>query len=69
MTTVSLDEKQFKDLLKQTLIELFEERGELFSTILAEALENIGLANAIHEGRGNDFMSRSEIDAILEGKT
>ena len=67
MNTVSLDEKQFKDLLKQTLLELFEERGELFSTILAEALENVGLANAIREGRDNDFMSRSEVDAILEG--
>ena len=67
MTTVSLDEKQFKDLLKQALVELFEERRELFSAIVSEALEDIGLANAIREGRKNDFMSREEIDAILEG--
>jgi len=67
MTTVSLDEKQFKILLKQTLIELFEERHELFSAIVAEALEDIGLANAIREGRKNDFMSEEEIQAILTG--
>jgi hypothetical protein len=67
MATVSLDEKQFKDLLKQTLVELFEERQDIFSAIVAEALEDIGLANAIREGRKNDFMSREEIDAILEG--
>jgi len=67
MTTVSLDEKQFKILLKQTLIELFEERHDIFSAIVAEALEDIGLANAIREGRKNDFMSKEEIQAILAG--
>jgi len=67
MSTISLDEKQFKKLLKQTLIELFEERQELFSAIVAEALEDVGLANAIRKGRADDFISREEINAILEG--
>jgi hypothetical protein len=67
MTTISLDEKQFKVLLKQTLIELFEERHDLFSAIVAEALEDIGLANAIREGRKNDFVSEEEVRSILAG--
>ena len=67
MTTVSLDEKQFKILLKQTLIELFDERRDIFSAIVTEALEDIGLANAIREGRKNDFMSKEEIQSILAG--
>ncbi|MBU2610947.1 MAG: hypothetical protein KJ606_08395 [Chloroflexi bacterium] len=67
MTTVSLNEKEFKIMLKQTLVELFEERRDLFSTIVAEALEDIGLANAIREGRKNDFMSKEEIQSILAG--
>jgi hypothetical protein len=67
MTTVSLDEKQFKILLKQTLIELFDERRDIFSAIVAEALEDIGLATAIREGRKNDFMSEAEIQSILKG--
>ncbi|MBM3182100.1 MAG: hypothetical protein FJZ86_17410 [Chloroflexi bacterium] len=67
MTTVSLDEKQFKILLKQTLIELFDERRDILSAIVAEALEDIGLANAIREGRKNDYMSKEEIQAILAG--
>ncbi len=67
MTTVSLDEKQFKILLKQTLIELFDERRDIFSAIVAEALEDIGLANAIREGRKNDFVNKEEINAILAG--
>lgn len=67
MATVSLDEKQFKVLLKQTLIELFDERRDIFSDIVAEALEDIGLANAIREGRKNDFVNKEEINAILAG--
>ncbi|MBA4379290.1 MAG: hypothetical protein C0393_01130 [Anaerolinea sp.] len=67
MTTLSLNEKQFKVLLKQTMIELFEERHDIFSAIVAEALEDIGLANAIREGRKNDFVSEEEIRAILAG--
>jgi hypothetical protein len=67
MTTISLDEKQFKVLLKQTLIELFEERRDIFSAIVAEALEDLGVANAIQEGRRNDFMDREEIETILAG--
>lgn len=65
MTTVSLDEKQFKTLLKQTLIELLEERRDIFSDIVAEALEDIGLANAIRKGRKNNYTSNEEIQAIL----
>lgn len=65
MATISLDEKQFKILLKQTLIELIDERSDLFSAIVAEALEDIGLANAIRKGRKNDFISREEIQSIL----
>lgn len=67
MTTISLDEQQFKNLLKEALIELFEERQDLFSAIVAEAIEDIGLAKAIREGRKNDFVDKEKIDAVLEG--
>jgi len=68
VSNITLDEKQFKLLLKETLVELFEERSDIFSAIFVEALEDIGLANAIREGRKNDFVSKEEIDVILAGK-
>jgi len=67
MTIATLDEKQFKILLKEAIVELFEERQEVFAAIVAEAIEDIGLANAIREGRKNDFVSKEEIAAILAG--
>jgi len=67
MATVSLNEKEFKIMLKQALVELFEERRDIFSAIVVDALEDIGLANAIREGRNNDFISKEEIQSILAG--
>jgi hypothetical protein len=67
MANISLDENQFKILLKQTLIELFEERRDMFSAIVVEALEEIGLANAIREGRKNEFVSEEDIQTVLRG--
>jgi hypothetical protein len=67
MTAITLEEKQLKALLKQAIIELFQERQDLLSETLAEALEEIGLVNAIQEGRKDDFVSEEEIRAILTG--
>jgi hypothetical protein len=67
MSIANLDEKQFKVLLKEAMLELFEERQEVFAAMIAEAIEEIGLANAIREGRKNDFVSKEEIEAILGG--
>ena len=67
MATVSLDEKQFKALLKQTLIELFEERQDLFSAIVIEALEDVGLVNAMHEAEDSEAVSEEEVMKTLKG--
>lgn len=67
MTIATLDEKQFKVLLKEAIVELFEERQDVFAAIVAEVIEDIGLAHAIREGRKNDFVNKEEIDAILAG--
>ncbi len=69
MTTVSLDEKQFKSLMKQAMLELFEERSDLFSAIILEAIEDIGLANAIRQGRKNELVDEEVVEAILEGRS
>jgi len=39
----------------------------LFSEIIQEALEEVGLANAILESRKDDFVHEENIFAILDG--
>ncbi|MCB0231515.1 MAG: hypothetical protein KDH08_02305 [Anaerolineae bacterium] len=65
---LTLNEVQAKSLLKEIVLELVQERRDWFSEIMVEALEEIGLANAIQEGRQDQFVDEEQIMAILEGQ-
>ena len=66
MTTAVLTREQTKDLLRDVLIELLEERKSEFHELIVEAIEEVALANAIRAGRKNEFVSEDEIRAVLE---
>lgn len=66
---LTINETKAKELLKEVIIELAQERRDLFFEIILEAIEEIGLANAIREGRQNEFVSEESIAVILEGRT
>lgn len=66
---LTINERQTKELLKEVIIELIKEKRDLFLEIILEAIEEIGLANAIREGRQNEFVSKDRILAIIEGQT
>ncbi len=65
---MTLSEEKTKELLTEILIEMIQKKREVFYEIILEALEEIGLANAIAETREDDFVSEDEIFDILEGK-
>jgi hypothetical protein len=67
MSTISVEELYLKDLLKQAILELVQERRDLFQDILVEALEDLALARAIEEGESTEVVSKVEILQILEG--
>ena len=66
---LTIDERQAKELLKDVLIELIEEKRDLFFEIMLAAIEEIGLANAIRKGRQNEFVSEERVLAILKGQS
>ena len=65
---LSIDEAQTKELLKEVVLELITERRGEFYEIIVEAMEEIGLAQAIREGRRDEFVSEEQITAILVGQ-
>jgi hypothetical protein len=65
--TLSLNDEQTKVLLTEVMVELIQTRRDLMRDIVIEALEEIGLASAISEGRKNDFVSEDEVFSILNG--
>jgi hypothetical protein len=62
---LTVSEEEAKALFKEALVELLEERRDLFLDVLAEAIEEVGLASAIQEGRKNEFVDEEQILAIL----
>jgi len=64
----SLNDAKLKALLKETLVELLEERREEFSDLLLEALEDMALSRAIREGEDTGLVDKKEILKIIAGR-
>ena len=65
MSFAAQDLSALKALLKSAIVEVLEERGDLIQELLVDALEDIGLANAISEGDGTANVSREGILEII----
>jgi hypothetical protein len=63
---LTVNEEKMKELLKDVMIEMIREKRELFHEIIIDAIEEVGLANAIKEGRKDNFVSEKRIMKILE---
>ena len=63
---LTLSDEKTKELLTEIITEMIRQKKEIFYEIVLEALEEVGLANAIAEGRKNDFVSENKIFEILE---
>jgi len=64
--SINIDESKVKTLFKEALIELMEENQELVSSILVDALEDIGLSRAIEQEEESKTVDRDEIFKILK---
>lgn len=64
--SVNLDEQRVKELLKQAMAELLEERKDYFYDLFAEVMEDAALANAIQAGERSDEVDRAEVFQILD---
>ncbi len=63
-----LDERKIKELMKEALVEVLEDRKEVIYDILSEVIEDIALAHAIREGETTEPVSKQEVLDILEGR-
>ena len=66
LMTLTIDEQNMKRLLKEALLDLFEERQELFYELFTEVIEDVGLLQAIKEGEDTEHVSRDEVFAALD---
>lgn len=66
---LSISDEKTKELLTEVMVDLLKTQRSEFYDIVVEAMEDVGLANAIIEGRQSDFVSEDDIFAILDKET
>jgi len=64
-----ISDEKTKELLTEVIIDLIKNKRELIQEVILEVLEEIGLANAIVEGRKDEFVAEEEVFAILESRS
>lgn len=62
---LSISDEKTKELLTEVLIDLMKTRREVLHEIVLEALEEVGLASAIEQGKTGDWVPEAEIRSIL----
>jgi hypothetical protein len=67
MPQVNVSEDALRLMLKEALSEALEERRDLLHEIVAEVLEDVGMVEAIREGRQTEEVSREEVFGRLRG--
>jgi hypothetical protein len=65
---ICMDESKLKELIKQALVEVLEDRKEVIHEILSDLIEDIALAQAIKEGEATEAVGKHEILDILQGR-
>lgn len=66
--STNLNETRIKTLFKEALVEVIEANQDKLSSILIDALEDIGVSRAIEEGEKSKTVSRDEIFKVLSGE-
>jgi len=62
----TIDPTKIKELLKEALIEVLQERKDILHDLISEAIEDVALTHAIKEGEATKSVNKEEILKILE---
>ena len=63
---LTVSDEKMKDFMKEIMTEMIKERKDFFYEIILEAMEEVALANAIMEGRKDEFVNEDRILEVLE---
>jgi len=64
---LSISDEKTKELLTEVMVDLLKTKRDILYDVVLEALEEVGLASAIAEGRKNEFVAEEDIFALLDG--
>jgi hypothetical protein len=61
----ALEERRIKSLLKDAVVEVLEERGDLLRDAVQEALEDTAMLKAIRQGETSPLTTRKKVFKTL----
>lgn len=67
MTATSIERLEIKAIFKEALVEVLQERSDLLYDVLSDVLEDRAMAEAIREGKNDEYVAREEIMEMLDG--
>jgi hypothetical protein len=66
MSPITLESNQIKAVIKEAILELFQENREIVTDALTEIMEDIALERAMAVAEDSELVSREEVFKILE---
>lgn len=67
VTATSIERLEIKAIFKEALVEVLQERSDLLYDVLSDVLEDRAMAEAIREGKNDEYVAREEIMEMLDG--
>ena len=69
MSSISIDDDKLKRLVKQAVLEVFQESRELLYDVVVEAVEDGALARAIKAAEDSPLVEKADVIKALESKS
>lgn len=61
----TINKKDLKPLIRETIAEMIRDNNDDIKELIYEAIEDRALANAVKDGRKNDYVAEKQIMKIL----
>ena len=68
METISMSRKELKKIVRETFVGVLTDRKDLIEDAVVAALEDLGLARAMTEGRTGEYVDGKEFKRKLNSK-
>lgn len=68
METINMSRKELEKIVRETFVDVLTDRKDLIEDAVAEAIEDLGLARAISEGRTGEYVDGKDFRRKLNSK-
>ncbi len=68
MDTITINRKELKKIIRETFEDVINDKKNLIGEAVVEAMEDIGLAKAMEQGRTGEYVDTSKFKKKLASK-